>query len=110
LGSTDLEGLYNAEFEVTGTIERYYDDTTFRGYARNNTNRSLRIDLIDTATTVGASTNPSLRFDFEEVSLDYPESGDEDGLMTETFGFTGLYNVSAGKTMAAELTNDTTSY
>jgi len=110
LGSTDLEGLYNAEFEVTGTIERYYDDTTFRGYARNNTNRSLRIDLIDTATTVGASTNPSLRFDFEEVSLDYPETGDEEGLVTETFSFTGLYNVSAGKTVTAELTNDTSSY
>lgn len=110
LGSTDLEALYAGDFEVTGTIERFYDDTTFRGYARNNTERSLRVDLIDTATTVGASTNPSLRFDFEQVSFDFPEAGDDDGLLTESIGFVGLFNLSAGKTVTAELTNDTASY
>jgi hypothetical protein len=110
LGSTDLEALYAGEFEVTGTIERFYDDTTFRGYARNNTERSLRFDLIDTATTVGAITNPSLRFDFEQVSFEFPEQGDDDGLLTESIGFTALWNVSAGKTVTAELTNDTASY
>lgn len=110
LGSSDLEGLYNTDFEATGTIERYYDDTTFRTYARNNTERSLRVDLIDTATIVGAVTNPSLRFDFEQVSFDFPEDGDQDGLATETINLTALWNSSASKTVTAELTNATASF
>jgi hypothetical protein len=110
LGATAIEGLHNTDFEVSGSIERYYDDVTFRTYARNNTDRSLRVDLIDTDTIVGAITNPSLRFDFEQVSFDYPEQGDTDGLLSETVNFTGLWNLTAAKTVTAELTNETTSY
>jgi hypothetical protein len=111
LGSVDLENNVNKEFEVTFKIEKFYDDTTFKDYVFNNTHRSMRVDLIDTDTTVGATTNPSLRFDFDEVLFtDWSKNSSTNNVVTETITGVGLFNITAGKTVSSELVNDVASY
>lgn len=111
LGNVDLENIVNTDFEVKGTIERYMDDTTFKDFVFNKTHRSMRIDLIDTNTIVGAVTNPELKFDMDEVVFSnwQPKEGDAD-VVTETMDFTGLRNFTSAKTIAATLVNDIASY
>lgn len=111
LGSVDLEGLSNMDFEVTGQIEKYYDDTTFKDFVFNNTHRSMRLDLIDTDTIVGAITNPSLRFDMPEVSFsNYKKNEGDSDIVTETIDFTALRNFAGANTILSELVNDTAAY
>lgn len=111
LGSVDLENNVNKEFEVTFKIEKFYDDTTFKDLVFNNTHKSMRVDLIDTDTTVGAITNPSLRFDFDEVLFTKWEKANGGGtVVTETIEGVALFNITAAKTVSCELVNDVASY
>lgn len=112
LGNVGLENVVNTDLEITGKIERYYDDTTFKGYWQNNTHRALRLDLIDTDTTVGAVTNPSLRFDFDEVVFtSWKEKMGDSDIVTEELEFTAIRNATSGKTISTiELVNDVASY
>lgn len=111
LGNIDLENVVNTDFEVTGKIERYLDDTTFKDFVFTSAHRSMRIDLVDTDTIVGAVTNPSLRFDMDEVVFtDWSEAMGDGDVTVETISFTAIRNTATAKTFAAELVNETASY
>lgn len=112
LGNVGAENIINTDLIVTGKIEKYYDDSTFKGYWQNNTSRSMRFDLIDTDTIVGATTNPSLRFDFDEVKFtNWSKKMTDADAVVETLEFVALRNATSGKTISTiELTNDIASY
>lgn len=111
LGSVDLENISNTDFEVSGKLEKYYNDTTFKDFDFNNVHQALRFDLIDTGTTVGAITNPSLRFDFAEVAFkNWSKGMGNSDVVTETVEFDGLWNLAAGSMVTGQLVNDVASY
>lgn len=112
LGNVGLENIVNTDFMVTGKIERYADDTTIKAFWQANTHRSLRIDLIDTDTIVGAVTNPSLRFDFDDVVFtNRTEKRPSSDVVTEEYEFTAIRNSTSGKTISTiELVNDVATY
>lgn len=111
LGNIDLENITNTDFEVSGKLEKYYNDTTFKDYDHGNTHRALRLDLIDTDTVIGASTNPSLRFDFAEVVFkNWSKGMGNSDVVTESIEFDALWNLAAASMVTAELVNDTASY
>lgn len=113
LGSVDLENLVNTDFEVSGTIERYYDDTTFKDFVFNNTHRSVRLDLIDVDSgLIGSATQyGQLTLDMDEVIFtDWSESMTDGDVVTEKIGFTAVRNFSAANTLTATLYNLIASY
>lgn len=112
LGTTALENVVNTDFITTGKLERYLDDTTFKGYWQNNTHRSMRVDLIDTNDIVGAVTNPSLRFDMDNIIFtNRTEKRPNSDITTEEFDWTAIRDPTSGKTISTiELVNDVASY
>lgn len=56
------QAIYNTDFEVTGSIEKLYKNTTYRGYDLNDTVRSMRFALTDTVNKAGTTTPTSLTF------------------------------------------------
>jgi hypothetical protein len=77
LGSDTYENAIGADFDVKAHIVKDFDeetwasgDTTFahEDYLANTT-RALRVKLTDTATTIGASTNPTITFDIPSAKF-----------------------------------------
>lgn len=90
------DAIYNTDFEVSGSIEKLYRDTTYRGFALNDVIKAMRFSLIDTVNKAGDTTPTSLTFDLSRVSFDTqePAYGLSD-ISTETINFTGLLDVAA---------------
>lgn len=108
MDSGDTYGeILNTDFEVTGTIEKLYTDTTYRGYALNDTIRAMRFSLVDTANKAGTSTPTSLTFDLSRVAFEShePAYGLSD-ISTETINFAMLLDTSDhSKSVSATLVN-----
>lgn len=106
LGNNGLDDVVNKQFEVTGSIEAYYDDSVMQGYWMNNTRRALRIDIVNTDVTIGSTHNPALRFEMPEIIFTNWERGfDNNDIQTQTIEFRAVLNLTAGKSITARLTN-----
>lgn len=111
LGSNEPQDIINKQFNVTGSVELYFEDTTYRDYVFANTHRALRIDMKDTATDLGSGHNPELYIDLHEVVFDeFERSWDANDPLTQTLNFEGLYNLADAAMISARLTNTVTSY
>jgi hypothetical protein len=97
MDSGDTYGeINNTDFEVTGTIEKLYSDTTYRGLDLNDTVKAMRFALIDSNNLAGSTPTPtSLTFDFSQVAFDShePARGLSD-ISTETLNFSMLLDKS----------------
>ena len=108
LGSNDIDDVVNKSFEVSGTIEMYYDNTTYRDLVFNNTKQALRISVLNTDVMVGTgSPTPTLlQFDFAKCIFGKWEKGfDNDDIMTQTIDFKGAFSLADASTISALLTN-----
>lgn len=106
LGSNDLDDVANKEVEVSGSMELYYNNTTQRSLVYDNSNRAMRIQMINTALDLGSGHNPELRFDLAKVNFtNYSRGYDQGDIMTETIDFEGHYSLSDAAQIAARLTN-----
>lgn len=111
LGSNEPEDIINKQIAITGSVELYFENETYRDYVFGNTKRAMRIDMTDTGTDLGSSHNPELRFDFSNVSFgEFERSWNSNDPLKQTLNFEALYNVSDGSMVAARLTNTETSY
>ena len=111
VGSNEPNEIINKQFNVTGSIELYFESTTYRDYVFGNTHRAIRIDMTDTATNLGSSHNPQLYFDINEaVFEEFERSWDANDPLTQTLNFEGVYSIADGAIMSARLTNTITSY
>lgn len=88
--------IFNTDWEVSGSFEKLYKDTTYRGLALNDTVKSLRFAMTDTVNKAGTTTPTSLTFDLSRVAFNSqePAYGLSD-ISTETINFTGLLDMSA---------------
>lgn len=108
LGSTAPNNAIYGIFEANISLKRVKSDEINSDKFDAGTKQACLVSIVDTGTTVGASTNPSLSFTFAPALLkDYDGSGAGlDDVMVEAFSLEGIYSMSDGKMVSAVLVND----
>ena len=106
-GSNDLDDVVNKQLEVTGKLELYYDDTTFRNLWTAGTHQALRIDVVsDIIIGTSGTHTPAIRFQMPEVVYtSWERSFDNKDVMTQTLEFRALFNLAGAAMITARLTN-----
>lgn len=111
VGNNEPESIINKQFGVTGTIEMYFENTTYRDYVLANTHRAIRIDMTDASTNLGSGHNPQLYFDLNEVVFEeFERSWDANDPLTLSLNYEALFNLADASMISARLTNLATSY
>lgn len=111
LGSNEPQDIINKQFGVTGTIELYFENETYRDFVFANTHKAIRIDMTDTTIDLGTSHNPQLYFDLNEVVFEeFERSWDANDPLTQTLNFEALFNLADASMISARLTNTVVSY
>lgn len=106
LGSNEPESIINKQIGITGSIELYFENETYRDYVFANTHRAIRVGMVDTSVDLGSGHDPELRFDLNEVVFEEFERGwDANDPLKQTLNFEALYNVTDGAIISARLTN-----
>ena len=93
LGTVQPEDILNKLFSISGDLELNYEDRTWRDYMLNGDYKALRIDLVNSDVTIGASSHPTFRIDLSRCDFDawepqYPIND----ISTQKITFTALYD------------------
>jgi len=111
LGEATPQDFNNKQFTIEGSIELTYDDATYKNLAIAGTQKAMRIEMIDTATTIGASSNPKIVIDLAKVMFsEYSRSNDLDGIVTQSLNFKAFYSLDDSEMIEAVITNLATDY
>lgn len=111
VGSIDPTDFLNTVASIEGSIEAIYEDeATYKAVALALTQKAVRLEITDTGTTIGASSNPSLRIDLAKAKFtEWSRKTGNNEVVTQSVGFKGLYSLSDAQAIVAELTNTVTS-
>lgn len=109
LGTIDPVSFDPEDFNVSGTLVLRYTDTSVETLGLANTAQAMRISLVNTDTTIGATSNPGLVFTlaktrFEPITLD----SNLNQVLNQTINFKGELSVADGFMIQPVLTNTTT--
>lgn len=99
------------EIEISGEIVLRHSDASLQDLFLDDTQRAVRISIINDDVTIGAAAHPSLVIELPKVSFDNWEL--DQGLsdkVNQTLAFKGLYDVSEAAALTAVLTNTVASY
>lgn len=112
VGGQNPSDINNLGLNVSGTFTANFSDTTYEDLTFNNTTKALRMELKDTATTIGSeSENPTMQIDIEKI---YFSNVEKTGANTEAVGqeitFEGRYDLSASKMITASVINTESAY
>jgi hypothetical protein len=112
LGSTSPNDFLNRHFAVSGEIELYFNnESDWKAYQLADTQRAMRIDLINTDVTLGIATNPQLRIDLAKVKFtDLGRDIKNDDIVSQKVSFKATYSVTDTSMATVTLTNKTASY
>lgn len=111
IGSNEPNDIINKQFGVTGSVELYFENETYRDMVFNNVGRAMRIQLKDLATDLGSGHNPELYFDLNEVKFDeFERSWDPNDPLIQTLNFEALFSMTDAAMISARLTNKVVSY
>lgn len=111
LGSAEPDDIVNKQFAVTGTVDLFMDDTTYKALVLSGGKVSLRCALKNTAIDLGSGHNPGLNIDLARVKLgEFSGSFDNNDIRMQTISFEGLFSLTEAKAIVATLTNKQTSY
>lgn len=111
LGDNEPDDIVNKQFAVTGTVDLFMDDTTYKALVLNGGKVSLRVLLKNTAIDLGSGHNPEVRLDLARVKLGEFEGGfDNNDIRTQTISYEGLFSLAEGKGIVGRVTNTQTSY
>lgn len=99
-------------FSGTASVKFLYEDLTFRDLFETGTKKAHRFEFIDTSTTIGLVSNPTLRFDFDSSPLlERDQSKSRSDLGDETYALKfGRSTVANGSPVTITLINEVTSY
>ena len=70
----DLWDIFNKGFSIDWTFTKLKNDTVYQDYVKDWTIKAMRIQIIDTATTIWASDNPTVTIDIAKVTFEDHES------------------------------------
>lgn len=97
----------NKQFSVEGSIELMYEDRSYVDTIMlGDLAKALRIKFANTGTTIGASSNPTITFDFAKIKLTEVARGlTNNDLVKQTLNFRAFYSISDTSMMTATLRN-----
>ena len=107
LGSNEPDDIANKQFAVTGSFEAYFNETTYRDFVLNGSQKALRIDIVSSTIIGNSGTHtPALRFDLAKAKFGEFERGwDSNDIMLQTINFEALFSVADSSMITARLTN-----
>lgn len=101
----------NGRMEITGEIEIYYNNTTFREYYENDTELALRIELENTEVTIGVSTHPKVTVDVPFMMIENWEPDySNDDLVPQTLSIRGFLDADSGVALSLKVRNTVANY
>lgn len=111
LGSPDPQDILNRMFVAEGEIELVYDDQTYVNNLLNNTTQALRIDFTNANVTIGAVSNPRIRFELAKALLqDVSRKFVKGDVVVQTLKFKGFYSESDSAMLNLTVRNTVASY
>ncbi|MFA5128572.1 MAG: phage tail tube protein [Patescibacteria group bacterium] len=111
LGSVEPADFNNTEFSVDGSVELTYDDATFITALTGDTAKAMRLDMINTDVTIGATSNPELKIDLAKVKFqEVARKMDNKSIITQTLKFKAFYSMTDSQLLSIVLTNLQTAY
>lgn len=110
LWSVEPDDFCNAQFGVEWNVELLRDNETYQQLFMNWTKQAMRIEIIDTNTTL-STWNPTLTFDLASVIMtEFAKTQDNDALIRQWIDFKALYSMSDAKMITAKLINSQSAY
>lgn len=112
LGSITPADFLNKHFAIEGTVEAIWqNESDFKTAALAGTAKAMRIDLINTDVTIGASANPTVRIDLAKVIFkEISRSNGLNDVVKQTLSFKAHYSASDSKMITCLVTNAVASY
>lgn len=112
LGSVTADEILNQNFRITGELELNYEDRTMAGYMLDGDYKAIRIDLLNSDVTIGATSNPEFKLDLSRVDFEaWEPSLPNDEITTQTITFSALYDYTNGNLInSCVLTNEAAAY
>lgn len=107
-GDTGIADIYNQNFNVSGSLEAIYKNTTFQDFVANSSKRAMRLQATNTdATVLDTGIYPAIYIDMARVSFEeFERSGDNDAITTQSLAFTGEFSTDDAMTIEVLLIND----
>ncbi len=97
--------------EIGGSMKIDFTGITLYDYYKNNTPLYMEISAINTAQTIGVSSNPSMVITLYKVSLtSYKADRPIDDIVTESIDFNAHYSTADSKAVQVVLTNEKATY
>lgn len=111
LGSITPDDFLNKHIGINGSIELIYDDTTYKALALAGTQKAMRIDMLNSDTTIGATSNPELKIDLAKVNFtEWSRTGAANDVVKQTLNFKAFYSMTDSQMVSVVLTNTAVSY
>ncbi len=111
LGSDEPQDIVNKQFNVTGSIDLYFEDASYKTIVMSDLKKALRIQMKDLTTDLGTGHNPELYFDLNQVTFDeYERTWSSNDPLAQTLSFEALFSMADVAMISARLTNRIASY
>jgi len=107
----DLWDIFNKWFSIDWSFTKIKQDLTYQDYVKNDTVKAMRIQIIDTATTIGASDNPTVTIDIAKVTFeDHEDDGGLNDVRRENVTIKWHYDLANGSDIDILVINEQSSY
>lgn len=111
IGSVAQADILTKQVSVEGSLELTFDDNTFKTEMLADTAKAMRLELTNTAVTIGSSLNPQLTLDLAKVKFSkFERKYENDGIVTATVDFKAFYSLGDASMITGELINEQSSY
>ncbi|MCK5015454.1 MAG: hypothetical protein KAS32_00115 [Candidatus Peribacteraceae bacterium] len=114
LGSVDPVDINNKQMSIEGSMEIVFDDTiaqAFKDDMLGDIAKAMRIKMVNSDVTIGATSNPTLQFDFNKVKFtEFTRNYGNGDIVTASVSFKALYKQSEAKMIEAVIINTVDSY
>lgn len=111
LWSMEPNDFLSQQFAIEGSFSVLYTDETYKDYVMNWDQKAVRFDLVDTNTTIWASSNPELKIDLPLVSMtEWDKTQGNDETVSQTVTFKWLYSDTDTSAVDVYLTNTVSEY
>lgn len=107
----DLDDIYNKGFAIDWTFTKIKQDTTYSDYVLNWDVKAMRIQIIDTWTTIWVADNPSVIIDIARVTFeDHEDEWGLEDIVRENLTFKGHYDLANSADIDVAVINEQSSY